>query len=398
MSANTEAAPLAGVRVLDLTSVIMGPVCTEILAGYGAEVVKIEPPEGDIMRHAGAKKEPGMGAMFLHANRNKRSVLIDLKKPQGADLLKRLVPRFDLFVHNMRPDAIARLGLGYEAIRPLREDIIYAELSGYDLRGPYAGRPAFDDIIQAETGIADLLARHTGGEPRYLPALIADRMTGISAAHRVLASLYRRHATGKGEYLNVSMFETMAAFTLADHLGGRSFDPPAGPIGYSRLLTPHRKPYETKDGYIAVVVYNDKHWRSFFELIGCPRLFDDDSRFRTAANRAENYDFIYAWLAEVLGTRSTAEWLALLQRAGVPCAPVQSVEQLIDDPHLRETGFFARLPDGEAHQRSASDNPTTRLGMSPRLGEHTRAFLASEGFGEQQIDELTTARVVACKT
>jgi crotonobetainyl-CoA:carnitine CoA-transferase CaiB-like acyl-CoA transferase len=398
MSAKTEAGPLAGVRVLDLSSVIMGPVCTQILAGYGADVVKIEPPEGDIMRHAGAKKEPGMGAMFLHANRNKRSVVVDLKKPQGVLLLKRLVPRFDVFVHNLRPDAIARLGLGYEAIRPLRADIVYAELTGYDQRGPYAARPAFDDIIQAETGIADLFARHTGGEPRYLPALIADRMTGISAAHRVLASLYRRRATGEGEYLNVSMFETMAAFTLADHLGGQSFDPPAGPIGYSRLLTPHRKPYKTKDGHIAVVVYNDKHWRSFFDVIGRTELFAADARFQTAAYRAENYDFIYAWLAEVLATRATGEWLALLQQAEVPCAPVQSIEQLIDDPHLRETGFFARLPDGAGHQQSASDNATTRHGMSPHQGEHTRAFLAAEGFDEQDIHQLATARVVACMT
>lgn len=386
---------LEGVRVLDLSSVIMGPVCTQILAGYGADVVKIEPPEGDIMRHAGARIEAGMGAMFLHANRNKRSVVIDLKKRLGLDLLKRLLPRFDVFIHNVRPEAIARLGLGYADVRSLRPDIVYAELTGYSQRGPYAARPAFDDIIQAQAGIADLFARHAGGEPGYLPGLIADRMTGISAAHRVLASLYRRLATGQGEYLNVSMFETMAAFTMADHLGGRSFDPPVGPIGYSRLLTPHRKPYRTLDGHIAVVVYNDKHWRTFCDIVGHPEVFAGDARFRTAARRAESYDFIYAWLADVLALRTSADWLELLQRAGIPCAPVNSIDDLIDDPHLRGIGFFGLRDEARGSQRSASDCETTRDGASPRQGEHTRSFLASEGLAPQEIDELTAADVVA---
>lgn len=386
---------LDGVRVLDLSAVIMGPVCTQILAGHGADVVKIEPPEGDIMRHAGAAVEAGMGALFLHANRNKRSVVIDLKQRPGRDLLKRLLPRFDVFVHNVRPEAMARLGLGYAEVRALRPDIVYAELTGYSQRGPYAARPAFDDIIQAQAGIADLLGQHNGGEPGYLPGLIADRMTGISAAQRVLASLYRRLATGQGEYLNVSMFETMAAFTMSDHLGGRSFDPPAGPIGYSRLLTPHRRPYRTLDGHVAVVVYNDKHWRTFCDLVGRPEVFAGDARFGSAARRAESYDLIYAWLADMLALRTSAEWLELLQRAEIPCAPVNSIDDLIDDPHLRGIGFFGLRGDARGSQRSASDCQTTRDGASPRQGEHTRSFLASEGVQPPEIDELTAAGVLA---
>jgi crotonobetainyl-CoA:carnitine CoA-transferase CaiB-like acyl-CoA transferase len=373
--------PLTGVRVLDLTSVIMGPVCTQILADYGADVVKIEPPEGDVMRHAGAKMVPRMGAMFLHANEGKRSVTLDLKNAADRDRLRALLPSFDVFIHNIRPQAMRRLGLDATAVRALHPSIVYVELTGYADGGPYAGQAAFDDIIQAQVGLADLFARQSGGAPAYVPTLIADRVTGLTAAHATLAALYRRQATGEGDTVQVSMFETMAAFVLGDHLGGASFEPPAGPMGYSRLLTPYRRPYRTSDGHIAVVVYNDKHWRAFFTAIDALPTFEADPRFQTAAARADHYDAIYGYLAEVLVSRSTADWLALLMKADIPCCAVNRVEDLLDDPQLRGVGFFdeaGKAAGTAVHglRRIAARfrSPTSQPGAvspSPEAGQHT---------------------------
>lgn len=368
--------PLTGTRVLDLTSVIMGPVCTQILAGYGAEVIKIEAPEGDIMRHAGAKTEAGMGAMFLHSNRGKKSVVIDLKTDEGRQHIGELLKTSDVFVHNIRPAAIARIGLHAEHVLQKHPGLVYAELTGYGVDGPYGSRPAFDDVIQAESGIASLFARQTGGAPAYLPALIADRLTGVTAAHRILAALLERVRTGRGSYLNVAMFETMAEFVMADHLGARSFNPDEGDTGYNRLLTPYRKPYQTADGYLAVIVYNDKHWKTFFEVIGQMALYHADERFRTADKRADSYDYIYAFVARTIAQRSTAEWLALLGPAEIPCAPVNSVESLLHDEHLQSTGFFQSHRRASGTEWAASALPAVRNACAPYLGEHTDAYLS----------------------
>lgn len=383
-SQETPKRPLSGVRVLDLTSVIMGPVCTQILADYGAEVVKIEPPEGDVMRHAGAKTRPQMGAMFLHANEGKQSLVLDLKTEAGVAALRRMLPQFDVFIHNVRPQAMQRLGLDEAAVRALHPGVVYVELTGYAESGPYAGRAAFDDIIQAQTGLADLFARQSGGAPAYVPTLIADRVTGLTAAHATLAALYRRRATGEGECIRVSMFETMAAFVLADHLGGASFEPPAGPMGYSRLLTPHRRPYRTLDGFISVVVYNDKHWRAFFQATDALPVFEADARFQTAAARADSYDVIYGYLSDVLATRSSADWLALLEAADIPCCAVNRVEDLLQDPQLRAVGFFDESSAQDGHQlrriapryRAPTAVPVTAQ-PSPQVGQHTDYLLTA---------------------
>lgn len=383
---NSQRRPLSGVRVLDLTSVIMGPVCTQILADYGADVVKVEPPEGDVMRHAGAKTRPQMGAMFLHANEGKQSLVLDLKSEGGVATLRRMLPAFDVFVHNVRPQAMQRLGLDEAAVRALHPGVVYVELTGYAESGPYAGRAAFDDIIQAQTGLADLFARQSGGAPAYVPTLIADRVTGLTAAHATLAALYRRRETGEGECIRVSMFETMAAFVLADHLGGASFEPPAGPMGYSRLLTPYRRPYRTLDGYISVVVYNDKHWRSFFQATDALAVFEADARFQTAAARADSYDQIYGYLSDVLATRSSDYWLALLDAADIPCCPVNRVEDLLQDPQLRAVGFFDESSASDGHQlrriapryRAPTAQPVTAA-PSPQVGQHT-AELSTASF------------------
>lgn len=373
--------PLAGIRILDLTSVIMGPVCTQILAGYGAEVIKVEPPEGDIMRHAGAKQEPGMGAMFLHSNRGKRSIVVDLKTQQGQATIRELLQGADVFVHNIRPAAIERIGLDQASVSALCPNIIYAELTGYGITGPYAGRPAFDDVIQAESGLASLFSVQSGGAPAYLPALIADRLTGVTAAHRILAALMHRQRTGEGGYLNVAMFETMAEFVLSDHFGKRTFDLASGDIGYSRLLTPYRRPYKTADGYIAVIVYNDKHWKSFFDVIGDPETFARDSRFQTAAARADSYDHIYRVVEDVLAKETTAHWLQTLTAAEIPCARVNSVEHLLEDEHLRSTGFFQQHERGGSVEWAASALPGIRATVSPRKGEHTEDYVKTGSKG-----------------
>lgn len=389
---NMQRGPLDGIRVLDLTSVIMGPVCTQVLADYGADVVKVEPPEGDVMRHAGPKQTSRMGAMFLHANEGKRSVVLDLKCRADLDRLHRLLPAFDVFVHNMRPQAARKLGLDEASLRPAHPALVHVSLMGYGESGPYAGKAAYDDIIQAQVGLAELFARQSNGAPAYVPTLIADRVTGLTAAHATLAALYRRRETGRGECVEVSMFETMAAFVLADHLGGATFEPPAGPMGYSRLLTPHRRPYRARDGYIAVLVYNDRHWRSFFEAIDDVATFESDRRFQTAAARAENYDAIYAHLAEVLATRTCAQWLDLLQRADIPCCAVNRIEDLLDDPHLQAVRFFTEgaNPGGNAARRISPRyrSPAVRCAAvlpSPSLGQHTTEVLADIGSGESGV-------------
>ncbi|MFJ4293163.1 CaiB/BaiF CoA transferase family protein [Cupriavidus sp. NPDC089707] len=350
-SAGMSAGPLAGVRVLDLTSVIMGPVCTQILADYGATVLKVEPPDGDVMRHAGNKRVPGMGSMFLHANQGKQSVILDLKRDADIETLREMLPTFDVLVHNVRPQAMRRLGLDDKTVRKLSPSIVYVELAGYAEGGPLHGRAAYDDVIQAQTGLAELFARQTGGAPQYVPTLIADRVTGLTAAHGIVAALFARQQTGRGDTIRVSMFETIAAFVLADHLGGASFEPSAGAMGYSRLLTPHRKPYRTQDGYIAAVVYNDKHWRSFFEAVGDLATFEADTRFQSAAARSENYDAIYGYLADVMTTRTTDAWVDLLEAADIPCARINRVEDLLADDQLRAVGFFDERDFGDAGQR-----------------------------------------------
>jgi crotonobetainyl-CoA:carnitine CoA-transferase CaiB-like acyl-CoA transferase len=359
----------------------MGPASTQILADHGADVVKIEPPEGDVMRHAGARREAGMSAMFLHINRGKRSVVLDLKIPEQRELLLERICNFDIVIHNMRREAVRRLDMDYQTVARLHPSVIYVELSGYGRDGPYADRPAYDDIIQAQTGIASLLGKDSPDGPRYLPALIVDRMAGVNAAQEMLAAICRRERSGQGTYLNLAMFETMARFVLSDHLGGKSFDPECGPMGYSRLLTPHRRPYRTLDGHIAVVIYTDRHWSSFFNIIARPQMFRQDGRFSSAAARADNYDAIYGFLAEILSGRESDFWLDVLSQADIPCSPVNDFGALFDDPHLAQTGFFRMYEDDNGKMVRLMPPREARppcLSLPPRLGQHTDQFLAEK--------------------
>ena len=377
----------------------MGPYATQILGDYGADVVKVESPSGDVMRLAGPMRSQGMGSLFLAVNRNKRSLVLDVKKPAGRAVLLRLCATADVFVHNVRPAAMRRLDLGEEMLRARNPRLVYVNLVGYGQRGPYAERPAYDDLIQGATGIASLFA--DSGEPRYVPLTVADRIVGLNAVHEILAALIARDRAGEGQSIEVPMFETMAQFVLSDHLGGRTFEPPLGPPGYSRLLAHDRRPYRTSDGYVCVLVYNDKQWQSLFAAIGRTEQFRADPRLSDHATRARNYPYVYGVLAEILKTRSTAAWLSLLQTNDIPCTPLNDLDALIDDPHLQAVGCFTRTdhPSEGAITLTSPVGSWSRNGpgldrLPPRLGEHSVEILREAGFEHEEIARLAAQDVI----
>ena len=388
--------PLAGVRVLDLTSVIMGPFATQILAQLGAEVIKVETPEGDNMRHVGPMAHPGMGHIFLHANAGKRSIVLDLKHAEGREAALCLAEDCDVLISNVRPQALARLGLDYEAVRARNPRIIHVSCCGFDQDGPDAARPAYDDLIQGATGIPWLMQAYGAAEPCYAPTTLSDRVTGLHAVYAVTAALYARCQSGQGQAVVVPMFEAMAQFILGDHMAGLSFEPPRGDPGYARLLTPHRKPYATRDGMLCVLIYNDKHWRSFFAAIGESEGLARDPRFATHGARAAHIDTVYAEVARLMRTRTTAEWRALLDAADVPNMPMNSPADLLANPQLRATGFVRETlhpSEGPLHTlahptRWSATPPAREQTPAPRLGEHTRALLTEAGYPPDRIEAL----------
>ena len=396
-SGTSSAGPLDGVKILDLTSVVMGPFATQILAQLGAEVTKVESPEGDNMRQVGPMRNPGMGHIFLQANQGKRSIVLDLKTPEGHDAILRLVATSDVLVSNVRPKALADLGLAYESVRAHNQRIIHVSCCGFDQSGPYADRPAYDDLIQGATGVPWLMMQHGLKEPCYAPVTLADRVAGLHAVYAVTAALFARATTGRGQAVVVPMFESMAQFVLGDHLAGLSFEPPNGEPGYARLLTPHRRPYRTLDGYLCVLVYNDKHWKAFFHAIGEPERVRCDPRFASHSSRAANIDAIYEEMGRIMLTRTSAEWRALLDEADVPNMPMNTPRDLLADPHLQATGFIQRfehptegllnIPGAPTRWSDTRPAPVSR--PAPRLGEHTLEVLQELGYSAKQIASMT---------
>ncbi len=380
-----QSGPLAGVRVLDMTAVLMGPFATQILGDYGADVIKVESAEGDLIRLAGAMRNPKMGSLYLQNNRNKRSIVLDLKSPAGMEALLQLLEQADVLVSNIRPDAMSRLGLDYEDVRKLNPAIIYALLVGYGQSGPYAARPAYDDLIQGISAIPSLISAQRGA-PGYIPLTVADRITGLTAVNAILAALLHRERSGAGQSIEVPMFEVMTQFVLGDHLGGRSFEPPIGPSGYNRLLAADRRPYETVDGFISALVYTDRHWKKFFELIGDTARFERDPRFHDHATRTRSYDEVYAVLADIMRTRSTAEWEAGFARMDIPFAPAHTIDTLLDDAHLSAVGLF-RVMEHSSEGSIVMVDPPVQFSrtpasidrLPPRQGEHTAEILHALG-------------------
>jgi len=388
------AGPLDGVRILDLTTVVMGPYATQILADLGADVIKLEPPEGDVMRHNAPMRSKGMGHIFMNANRNKRSVVLDLKKDGGREACLAIAKSADVLVYNIRPQAMARLRLSYEEARAVNPRIIYVGAFGYSQRGPYAAKAAYDDLIQGAVGLP-WLAKEAGAEsPRYVPATLADRSVGLHLVNAICAALYHREKSGKGQRVDVPMFESLLQTVMGEHMGGHTYLPQSGQPGYARMLAKERRPYETTDGYVCVLVYNDKQWRAFFDLIGRPELLSDP-RFATQEARSRDFEGAYAMIAAEMKKRSTADWIAAMEAADIPVQRMNSLNDIVGDPHLAATGYFRTVEhptEGSIRSMAVpsewSESAPEYRRHAPRLGEHTREVLLEAGYASPEIEAL----------
>ena len=392
----TTGGPLSGIKVVDLTTAFMGPYCTFIMAQLGADVVKIEPPSGDVVRWlTNDALSRDLSSGFINVNRGKRSVVIDLKSEQGLDALRRITVGADVFVHNLRPEVAVRLGIGYETVSHWNPAVVYCAGYGFGEGGSYAGRPAYDDIIQAVSGMAAVQG-HADGVPKYVASVVADKTCGLTVLYAVLAALFDRNRNGKGQAIDVSMFETMAAYVLIEQMGGMTYEPQRGPALYARTVSPYRRPHQASDGYIAVMLYTDAHWCRFFAAIGREDLVEDP-RFESASARTANIDAVYAFVGDVMTGRSVGQWLRLFESIDVPAAPVNSVDDLFWDEHLTDVGLisFAEHPyEGTIRtvrspvQFSAG---LPEIGPAPRLGEHTTEVLREAGLSMTEIEVLTDA-------
>ncbi len=380
---------LDGVRIIDLTTVLMGPLASRYLADHGADVIRIDGPEAQTM----ANDSTGLSGIALDMNRNKRSVKLDLKSENGMAALWDLLASAEVLVTNMRAAALDRLGLSAEAVRARFPSLIYCVANGFGAEGPYAERAAYDDAIQAASGLAALRQR-IDGQPAYVPSVIVDKICSLHIVQAVMAAILHQRSTGEGQTIRVSMFETMVAFNLIEHFRGAALEPPKGPIGYPRLLTEHRRPYRCADGWIALLPYTSANWRDFFVLIDRPEL-NDDERFATHGGRIDNIDELYAVVSQAAPGRTVEEWMEVCQAHSIPASPVYDLEELIDDPHLNQVGLFEAAEHPALGQYRSVRNPVSYDTLSTELrhhaplpGQHTKELLRELGWDESRLDEL----------
>ena len=394
--ADKATGPLSGVRILDMTSVVNGAYGVQILADQGADVIKVEDPGsgrgdgGDIMRWAGHLPEGsprGMGPIFLTINRNKRSIVLDMKSPAGQRAMKRLIKSCDVVASSIRLEGMKRLGLGYEDLAAIKPDIIFVHAAGYGSTGPYAGEPAYDDLIQSASGLSDILPRTDGNPvPRIIPTLIADKVSGLFFSQAVTAALLHKARTGQGQFVEVPMFECVTSFLLVEHLYDHAFDPPTGQWGYQRVINPNRKPFRTKDGYIGLLPYTDKQWDLFFDAAGVGEVVKSDPRFADYATRAKNTHELYGIIEQAAASKTTQEWLDILKPLSIPVVKTNTLDDLDHDPHLEAVEFFQTYDHPDLGRYRQIKPPVTFHGSPsnirrhpPKLGEHTAEILAEVG-------------------
>lgn len=389
----TTTGPLAGVRVVDLTAMVMGPYCTQIMADMGADVIKVEAPGGDNTRYISEGPAPGMSGVFINVNRGKRSIVIDLTTPEGKETLRKLISGADVFIHSMRTKAIRKLGFDYEAVAAINPAIVYTGCYGYGRNGPSSDQAAYDDTIQAECGVPAVQEMLTG-EANFIGTIVADKVSGLTALYATMMALFHRERTGEGQEVEIGMFETMASFMLVEHANGAMFDPPMGPARYPRAVAPNRRPYRTKDGHIAALIYNDKQWAAFVNAVKPDWA---EPRFANLRERAKEIDRIYALLAATFSERTTAEWLELLRGLEIPAAPLNKPDELFHNDHLNAVGFFERIdtPDGPVRFPGVptwfSRTPGRVMGPAPKLGADTDAILAELDGPSDAVDQRSLA-------
>jgi crotonobetainyl-CoA:carnitine CoA-transferase CaiB-like acyl-CoA transferase len=392
--------PLVGVRVIDMTSILMGPYAAQLLGDMGADVIKVEAPVGDMVRDLGPMQNPRMGSLYLHVNRSKRGLVLDLKQPAGLEAVKKLLATADVLLYNVRPQAMARLGLGYDVVHKINPRLLYVGTFGFGQDGPYAAKPAFDDLIQGAIGLPSLIKQAGSDVPRYVPSNIVDRTVGLYAVTSLCAALFHREKTGRGQKIDIPMFETMISHLLSDHIGGQTFDPPNGPPGYPRLLASERRPYKTADGFVCAVIYSDKQWASFFKAIGRSEIFENDPRFLNLTVRTQHINDLQALAAKIFLERTTDAWLALLDQADIPTMPLHTLETIFDDPHLKAVNMFewTEHPTEGRVRRVAvpttwTDSQPTPGRPAPQLGEHSAEILKELGYSDAEISSLISQGV-----
>ncbi len=388
--------PLKGYRILDLTTVLFGPFGTQTLGDWGAEIIKIETLTGDTWRTSGQFRNRGMSGQFMAANRNKRSLALDLKHPDGKAVLRRLIPTADALVSNIRPAGLERLGFSYDICKELNAKLVYAVATGFGQNGPWAARPAFDEIIQAASGFASAMG--TDEVPAFVPSLIGDKICGMALTSAVTAALLHRERTGQGQMVEVPMLETLAAFNSIEMFGGMAFVPPIGPSGYKRMKA--RRPVRTKDGWLTMLPYSGNNWCAFFEAVGYSECIEEFS-VRDPVARARNIDKIYDRMRDIAPTRTTAEWEELLLRIDVPHTAFAKLTEIAEQPHLKAVGMFPEVDhptEGKIRQARPSarfsESPASVHRLAPRLGEHTREVLREAGYAAAEIEKLIEGKAV----